>query len=800
MRRFLIVPALLAWSLAGIGVATPVAARPPTVKSPPAKAPATRVAAHGEGIAAVRVEGNARVDEEAIRIHIQSRVGQPLDRAMIDTDVRAIYAMGFFENVEVERREESIGHVLVFTVRERPQISTVAIEGTKKLRSEDVEAALKVRPHTILDAEKMRKGVADAKKLYEEKGYLDATITPKIEPGAAGANEIALTYVVDEGKIVRIQEIEIEGNTAFSDRKLKRVMTTSEENLISRFTGAGVLNADALKTDTERLTAFYYDDGYITVRVDEPKVERRDNGLYVTIKVAEGDQFKVGAISFKGDVRDDLELDKGLDLTTGDTFRSSKLRQDILKVTDKYGDVGYAFVNIEPDTEIDQDRKVVDIAYKIDKGPEVTIDKILITGNTKTRDKVLRRELKVQEQERFSGTKLKKSRDSLNRLGFFQEVNLTTQRGRSEEKLNLQVDVKEGQTGSLTAGAGFSSADSLLFNARVQENNLFGRGQRAVLNADFGSRRQNFIASFTEPWLFNIPLNTTVDGFRWRLDYDDFTRGGTGVGVRMLYPLTALGYEKFFNTWSLDEVRIGAEYRLEDAEITDINRRSPPSVVAEEGRSLTSSIRPILSRNTLNNFFDPTRGSAQEISFEYAGLGGESDFFKVDAKTRHYFPFYKSPSWGTFVYSIGGQIGFGRGDRGDSGHELPLFERYFPGGINSVRGFKTRTLGPREPVFEPQGNEINTDPIGGSRQLIVNNEIIFPIVEPLGLKGVVFFDAGNSWLDEDGWDITDMRYAAGAGVRWQSPLGPIRIEFGIPLNKKRDDKTSVVLFSFGAPL
>jgi outer membrane protein insertion porin family len=789
----LILPALVVWALAGACMATTAAARPP-------RPGAAAEPVGGDRIAAIQIEGNARVDEEAIRIHIQSRVGQALDRNTVDTDVRAIYAMGFFENVEVERREAAEGPVLVFKVRERPQITSVTIEGTKKLRSEDVEAALKIRPHTILDAEKMRRGVADAKKLYEEKGYLDAVITPKMEPGPAGANEVALTYVVEEGKIVRIQDIEIEGNTAFSDRKLKRVMTTSEENLISRFTGAGVLNAEALKTDTERLTAFYYDDGYITVRVDEPKVERKEDGLYVTIKIAEGDQFKVGAVGFKGDVRNDLELDKGLELATGDTFRSSKLRQDILKLTDKYGDVGYAFVNIEPDTEIDQDKKIVDVTYKIDQGPDVTIDKIEITGNTKTRDKVLRRELKVQEQERFSGTKLKKSRDALNRLGFFQEVNLTTQRGRSEEKLNLQVDVKEGQTGSLTAGAGFSSADSLLFNARIQENNLFGRGQRAVLNADFGSRRQNFIGSFTEPWLFDIPLNSTFDAFRWRLDYDDFTRGGTGVGLRFLYPLTALGYDRLFNYVSLEEVRIGAEYRFEQAEISDINRRSPPSVVASQGKNLTSSIRPLVTRNTLNSFFDPTRGSAQEFSIEYAGLGGDSEFIKIDARTRHFWPVYRSPSWGTFVYSIGGQVGYGRGFEGVIDNELPLYERYFPGGINSVRGFRTRTLGPREPVFEPQGNEINTDPIGGSRQLIVNNEIIFPIVEPLGLKGVVFFDLGNSWLDSDGWDVADLRYAAGAGVRWQSPLGPIRIEFGFPLNKKRDDKTSVVLFSFGAPL
>jgi outer membrane protein insertion porin family len=561
-----------------------------------------------------------------------------------------------------------------------------------------------------------------------------------------------------------------------------------------------VLNAEALKTDTERLTAFYYDNGYITVKVDEPTVERRDDGLYVTIKIEEGPPFTVGAVDFGGDVRPDVDLKTDLELTQGEVFRTSQLRQDILKITDRYGDLGYAFVNIEPETEIDNEAKTVDVTYRIDQGPEVMIDKIVITGNTKTRDKVIRREMKVEEQQRFSGTKLKKSRDALNRLGFFQEVNLTTQRSRSEDKLNLQVDVKEGQTGALTAGAGFSSADNLLFNARISENNLFGRGHRAVLNADFGQTRQNFIASFTEPWLFDIPLSTTFDVFRWRLDFDDFTRGGTGLSVRTLYPLTALGYDELFQRWSLEEVRVGAEYRLEDAEITDIARRSPPSVVAEEGESVTSSIRPILTRNTLNSLFDPTRGSFQEISVEYAGLGGESDFVKADARMRFFWPIYRSPAIGTFVYSIGGTIGFGRGDRGNSGDELPLYERYFPGGINSVRGFATRTLGPREPIRDAQGREIDTDPIGGSQQLVVNNEIIFPIVEPLGLKGVVFFDVGNAWLADDGYDLGDLRYAVGGGVRWLSPLGPIRIEIGIPLNKEKGEKESLILFSFGSPL
>ena len=761
---------------------------------------AVSVGAAGERIARSLIEGNSRVDEQAIRIHIQSRPGTPVNRERVDADVRAIYGMGFFEDVQVERRDEAEGAILIFRVRERPLVSEITIEGNDKVRTEDLETALKIRPHTILDAEKLQRGIADAKKLYEEKGFLDATIKTRIEPVAGAANEVTITYEVAEKELVRISHIEIEGNRAFSDRKLKRVMTTKERWLLSRFTGSGVLNAEALKTDTERLTAFYYENGYVQARVDEPKVEREEDDLHVTIKIEEGDQFMVGEIGFAGDVRPDLDLRKDLELKTGEVFRTSKLRRDVLRLTDSYGDVGYAFVNIEPQAPIDEDRKTVDITYKVDQGPEVTIDKILITGNTKTRDKVIRRELKVEEQQRFSGTKLKKSRDALNRLGFFQEVNLTTQRGRSEERLNLQVDVKEAQTGAVSAGAGFSSADNLLFNAQIRENNLFGRGQRVVLNADFGSRRQNFTASFTEPYLFDIPLSATVDAFHWRVEYEVFTRAGTGGGVRTLYPVTALGYEKLFGRYSLEELRVGAEYRIESAEITEIDSRSPPSIVAEQGRSLTSSIRPILFRNTLNSLFDPTRGSTQEISIEYAGLGGESEFIRADARARFYWPIYRSSRLGTFVYSIGGAVGYGQGNRGQEGDELPLFERYFPGGINSVRGFRTRTLGPREAVHDAQGRVIDTEPIGGSRQLIVNNEIIFPIVEQLGLKGVIFLDTGDAWSNAEGYDLGSLRYAAGGGVRWLSPLGPIRIEIGFPLDRKRDEKSQVVLFSFGAPL
>ncbi|MGH7858502.1 MAG: outer membrane protein assembly factor BamA, partial [Candidatus Binatia bacterium] len=442
----------------------------------------------------------------------------------------------------------------------------------------------------------------------------------------------------------------------------------------------------------------------------------------------------------------------------------------------------------------------VDITFKVDKGPQVYFDRIDISGNTKTKDEVIRRELAVLEQQRFSGTLLKASRERVQRLGFFQEVNMTTQRSDQPDKINLKIDLKEAQTGAFTAGAGFSSADRFLFNVRLSENNLFGTGDRVAVNGDLGSIRQNFTLDYIDTYFLDTYLTMSFSGFNFRLEFDDFTRKGTGFSVQALYPFTALGYRSFLG-YSLEEVRFGLEYKLEQADIGDLGFFfRVPSIVAEEGERLTSSVIPTIVRNTLNHPFDPTDGSVQNMSVQFAGVGGDADFLIVEGRTRWFYPFYKSPTFGTFVVSTGGRVGWGLGQEGRSGREIPLFERFFPGGINSVRGFRTRTLGPREPVFDPAGNVVDTTPVGGSSQLIVNNELIFPIVEALGLRGVFFFDIGNAFRQEEGLDLGELRYAAGWGFRWLSPIGPLRIEIGYPIDRRRNERQSVFLFSFGAPL
>jgi outer membrane protein insertion porin family len=844
----------------------------------------------GVRIDRVIIAGNQRVEDEAIRVKLKAAPGASYSDQLVDDDVRAIYRMGFFDDVRATADRQDGQWVLTYDVHERPYVRAVKIEGNKKIDKEELEGMLRIRPNTILDPEKARKGIEEAKSAYEKKGYLDADIRYETAPvgenevdltfliderepiriaaiefegnkkiekeelegmlrirpntildpekarlgiqeatnayekkgyldvdihyetAPVGENEVDVTFIVDEHDAIRIRDIVIEGNTEFSDSELKNVMATKERWILSFITGAGNLDREVLNTDAERLTAFYYENGFIDVRVDEPKIERDEDGLTVTFKIDEGQRYTFGDVSIVGETLPDVAPESNqLNAQKGETFQPSKLREDINGISAVYGDIGYAFVNVTPETDINPADKVVNVSYRVTRGPEVFIDRIEISGNTKTRDKVIRRELELQEQRRFSGSKLRRSQTKLQRLGYFEDVNITTRKAEAEDRLDLVVDVREASTGAFSAGAGLSSGESFLFNVRMSELNKFGRGQRLVLNADFGSIRRNLSLSFTEPYFLDSYLTLGLDVFNWQLQFDEFTRGGTGGSVRTLYPFSALGWNELWGV-SLLDTRFGLDYRIEQAEISDVSRGAASVIRAEQGTSLTSSITPRLYRDTRNHPFDPTEGSLQDLSLEIAGIGGSSHFIKAETRLRFYQPIWKSQRFGTFTFSIGGNFGYGFGYQGE--RELPLFERYFPGGIKSVRGYSVRSLGPQVPVFG-QGVEDNDhcdlsspdrcadllrrDAVGGSQELVFNNEIIFPIVQSLGLKGVIFFDAGQAFSAAKGIQMSEMRTAAGFGFRWLSPIGPLRIEIGFPLNPRVGDDTQTVLFSFGGP-
>ncbi len=745
----------------------------------------------------VRVAGQRRVEESAIRIHLSQKSGVALQDSVVDADIKAVYRMGFFETVWVTTEAAPGGVALMYHVTERPYIAAIVFKGNDNVDVKDLEAVVGVRPRTVFDPQKAWDGVREAKKTYAGEGYPDAEIDYTLDVDEEGLATV--NYHIVEGNKVLVKDIRFEGVKAFGKRKLRGVMTTRRKWMFSWISGAGILKQEELKTDVERLTSFYYDEGYIQVRVDDPEVTREGDNLIVTVRIEEGDRYRVGKIEFEGEVlMEQDELVKASRLEHGKLFRPSRLREAIFGLTEAYGNLGFAFAEVVPETPVNSDEKTVDVRFKMKSGPVVNVDRIEIKGNDKTRDYVVRREMRIQEGERFSGKGLRESKERVKRTGLFDEVDVTSTRTDQADQVNLLVDVKEGRTGTFSAGAGFSSQDSLLANARITERNLFGRAQTATANIDFGARSQNFRLAFTEPWAFDIPLSLGVDAFNWNYKFSDFERGGTGISLRASYPLWELGLRNLLGM-SLDEIRAGIEYRIENTIISGIGRTAPASVKLEEGTRLTSSLRPSIVRNTVDQPFDPSEGSLNSVSAEFAGFGGETDFWKVDVTSRWYWPIYTSEAGRKLVYSFNGTFGYGIGDAGRTGAELPLAERYFPGGINTIRGFTARSLGPREDFCETDGVTCDSQEIGGSSQLIFNNELIFPIIPDAGVKGVLFFDAGNGFSRQQGIALGDFRYAAGVGMRWLSPFGPLRIEIGLPINSQPGDRKSLVLFSFGTP-
>jgi outer membrane protein insertion porin family len=675
-----------------------------------------------------------------------------------------------------------------------------------KVARDKIETALGIRPRTILDRDKVSEGVDRVKKLYSEQGYVNAKV--EFDIVEAENNQAIVNVYVEEGNRLLIQRISFEGNKAFSEGELKGLMATKEKWFLSFLTNRGVLDQDVLTNDLAVLSSHYYDHGYMNHRVDEPFILRGREGIDVVIRVAEGDQYRVGKVEIGGELIEGPDaLLKKVTMTTGQIFRGSRLREDISTLSQLYSNKGFAFVQVEPTTQMNPKERTVDVALIISRGPPVYLNRILVTGNTKTRDKVVRREISAAEQELFTGDKVKKSRDALQRSGYFEDVQLTTRKSERPETVDLLVDVKEAPTGTFSIGAGYSSGDQFVFSTSVAERNLFGRGQRVSASFDIGSLRQDFVVSFTEPYLYDRPLTVGLDAFNTQREFGEFASRRTGFATRTSYPMKYFTLPFFRRSADgrvneaspgavtaedslLEYLRGGLDYGLTREKIGDIESDAATAIKDEKGVSWTSSLTPNLSYDSRDHFFSPTEGTHSTVALEVAGLGGDNRFLKADTRTRWYYPLLKDPQWGgNYVLSLGGTLGYGVGfvERAGGKKNLPLFERYFPGGINSVRGFKERSLGPRE----------GSDPVGGDKQVVLNAELLFPILEQYGLRGVTFFDTGQAFSESENIDPGELRSSVGFGARWLSPFGPFRIELGFPLNKKSGDDTSVVGFSIG---
>jgi outer membrane protein insertion porin family len=735
-----------------------------------------------DSINSVVVKGNYRIDSESILSVINSKAGSTLDTSVIQSDIKAIYRLGFFDSVEADKTETSSGVVLTYIIHERPAIKEIRFSGNDEFSNDTLKEKLNLEARKFLDKRKIQASIDELKKYYQEEGYYGTKI--KYESEELKAGEVILTFKIEEGEKKVIKKISFLGNKALDEDDLDEGMGTSTYSwLWSWATGSGVVKKEVLEQDTRVLQHTYLVKGYADIKVSEPEIKEIEDGLEVVFSVEEGEKYKFGKIDASGTLLEGgaKETLKDIKTLSGETFNVDLLREDVFKITDKFTDIGFAFANVDPMTKIDRDKKLVDVSYAVDKGDKITINRINVVGNDKTQDNVIRRNLRMHEQEIYSSSKIKRSQELLRRLGFFDEVTISPEKTDKPGEVDLSVAVKEAMTGQFTAGAGVSSGDGFIITSKISENNLMGTGNSLSLDINSGQLRQNYILSFQNPRVNDSFFSFGADAAVTQRNFEDFLRRQNGGSVSTGYPLWFLGEEL------RDDVRATLGYELMQNEITDIDDDVAQLVRDQEGKYISSAIIPGLTRSTIDNPLDPNKGSRQVLRMEYAGVGGDQKYWLGTARNSWYYPIAET-SFGNIVFSQRTQFGWGESINGDS---FPLFQRFFPGGINSLRGFDAREVGPKDE---------NGNYFGGNKQLIMNFEMIFPLIPSIGLNGVGFYDMGNAYDDSDNIGFDTMRKAVGWGVRWRSPLAPIRIEVGYPLDKEEGEKSMVTNFSFGAPL
>jgi outer membrane protein insertion porin family len=721
-------------------------------------------------IAAITVAGNTRIDTGAIRQRITTKVGAPYNLAALRVDLKEIFRMGYFNDIQIDTKETPLGWEVTFRVVEKAVISKINIVGFKAKKEEDIRAVIKVKANSIINDADIRASITNIRNLYRDDGYYGCQVDTDRKDGGHGRMD--LTFTISEGEKVFIREINFVGNSAFSAGKLADIITTSEKGWFSFITDAGLLNKKKLEEDAARLTAHYHNSGFVDAKVGDPEVVQKGEWFYVYFNIEEGERYKCGTIDLTGDLIDDkATLLAKVEVGKEEFFSRKVLREDIMRITDHYADKGYAFAEINPQLDKDPVKKQVNLTLQIDQGKLIHINRINIKGNTRTRDKVVRREIELDENGIFNASQLKTSHQHLQRLDFFEDVNISPEPTVDDSLLDINVEVKEKPTGKFSIGAGYSSVDHLTFMGEISENNLFGRGQRLALQANVSGSSNQFNIDFTEPHLFDSKLLVGFNVYRWKREYDDYTKNSSGGAARIGYPI-----------W--DKWMYNLSYGYDNTTLDDVNLLTAShEIIDSMDYHITSAVKTGLSRDTRDRQYAAHTGSLHSLTVKYAGgpLGGDNSFTKIEGSTSWFIPVTKSTTFHP-LFSIG-QI------YGNSQGHLPVFEKFYLGGINTIRGFDNGKISPIDPAT---GNRV-----GGDKMWYSNIEYTIPIVKEQGVLGVIFYDIGNVYGSDESWKFSKIKQAAGAGIRWLSPMGPLRLEWGRNLNPVDDEDISNWEFSIG---
>lgn len=771
--------------------------------------------AGGSNFQVVRVQfrGNRKVEDDAMRVNMRTVPGLALTSDIIREDVRAIWRMGYFEDVSVETTEVPGGLNVIFVVKEKPSIRKIYVSGHDEVGLSKINEVLDIKKEQILDLPKVKKNLEKVRELYIQRGFYMADVNYELR---RDGTDVDVYFRVRENAKVAVRGIKFVGNNKVTDSSLRSVMFTQQSDLFSFVSSSGTYREDAFQKDLLLIQAHYHDQGYVFVKVGEPKLELSPDkqSLYITINIEEGKPYKFGKIGVRGELLEssDAYIER-MRIKQGETFSRSRLSQDREELVASFKDKGYAYVNVVPETKVDEANQVVDLVFDIQRGAEVYIDRINIRGNSKTRDKVIRREMRVYEGEKYSSTGIEDSKRNVNRLGFFERVDVSEKRGDADDKLEVNVEVAEKQTGAFQVGAGFSSYENFIATAMIQQQNLLGRGQNLTVQAQLSSLRQLVFLDFVEPyfldtnWTFGVNLYNQLRGFA------SFDRRTVGGALTWGYLLR-------------DDLRLSLTYTLENVDVSTRERsrlfagnlRSPLPMgsLANLLRSgWTSSVRALLAFDTRDNRIFTRQGWYNTISAEFAEpvFLSQNQYNKFEMTLRYFYPI-----WGPFILRLKLDTGYihSRDPQG-----VPIFARYFVGGIFDVRGFNLWSLGPqiRAPGSQSPDSALRDERIGGNVQVVSRSEIEFPIVEKVGIKGAIFTDTGNAFSTERQYcrlrpfqahasidpcmgpfDLSAYRSSWGWGLRWFSPIGPLRFEWGVPFKRLPGEDSIVFEFNIGNDL
>ncbi len=718
----------------------------------------------------IAVTGNKRIEADAILRIIDTQAGDIVKADNISKDLTKIYNMGYFDDVIVKKESHDKGVKILFEVAEKPSVRRIKFKKNTIFEDQELADILDMRTGSILNLHKINSDVDRMRLMYTEKNYHNCTISYEIKPIENSQADIIFSFT-EENK-VKVEKITFEGNKYFSDKKIKKAMETSEKGFFSFFTSSGDLNETEVNNDVVRIESLYKNNGFIDTKVSDPVINIGEKFISIHFKINEGSQYKVKNVDIEGDLIVSKEtLLEEIQSKESQLYNRELIRSDILAISDIYANKGYANANINPVVDKDEQEKMMTIRYVIDKNKLVYFNRINISGNLKTRDKVIRREIKIIEQDLYSKKNIALSFKNLNRLDYFSEIDINPVKTPDDDQMDLDVKIAEKETGSFSVGGGFSSDAGAFAMASVQERNLFGKGQTGRVSAKLSADEILYSISFFEPYIFDTSIAGGFDLYKKDVEYDFYDKEALGLTLK-------IGYKLF------DYTRIGANYNIEDYNIKDVQ---PAHTSMTPGSFLTSSIRPYISYDSRNDMFLPTEGSKHKFSIEYAGefLGGDIDYTKFLVETGIYFPLF----W-KFTGALHAEGGY-LDDRSSDDVDID-FTRFYLGGINSIRGFDKYDIDGRRSG--------DTRQIGGEKYVQFNAEVMIPLTTKYKLAGVFFYDRGDVYRKSESFDFGDQYSSVGVGVRWDSPMGPLRVEYGWVIDGKtiKERGDGQVAFSVGA--